>query len=75
MENAALTREQIEAEIDRLAEEYRAMCLWFAPRDYRPKTDEQRLDTLRDIERYGDRNAFKRARELQEWLLLVSKSG
>jgi hypothetical protein len=62
-------------EINRLAEEYWTMCLWFTPRDYVAVTDDQRLATLSDIERYGDREAFKRARELREWLLAVSKNG
>ena len=74
MQNSTITRERVEAEIDLLAQEYRTMCLWFTPRDYVAATDEQRLATLGDIERYGDREAFKRARELREWLLAVSKS-
>ena len=57
-----------EAEIDRLIEQYRVTCLWFAPADY-PKTNEQRLRALDYIERYGDREAFKRSRALRQWLL------
>ena len=75
MENQTISRERVEAEINRLAEEYRPMCLWFTPRDYVPTTDEQRLATLNDVERYGDREAFRRARELREWLLQAAKSG
>ena len=74
METQTITRDRVEAEINRLAEEYRFMCLWSTPREYLAATDEQRFATLSDIERYGDREAFKRARELREWLLRVSKS-
>jgi len=67
------TKQEVEAEVDKLIEEYRLQCLWFAPRDYLPKSDEQRLRALGHIERYGDREAFKRSRELRDWLLLRSK--
>jgi hypothetical protein len=68
------TAQEISTEIDKLVEEYRITCLWFAPGDYFPKTDDQRLRALNYIERYGDREAFKRARSLREWLLQLSKS-
>jgi hypothetical protein len=75
MDPEPITKEHVESEINRLATEYRAMCLWFTPRNYLPTTYDERLATLRDIERYGDREAFKRARELRHWLLQTSKSG
>jgi hypothetical protein len=68
------TAQEISTEIDKLVEEYRITCLWFAPADYLPKTDEQRLRALNYIERYGDREAFKRSRSLREWLLHPSKN-
>jgi hypothetical protein len=72
MSTETLSKEEINAAIDRLVEEYRSMCLWFAPRRYFPASDPERVATLDDIERYGDREAFKRARELKEWLLQAS---
>jgi hypothetical protein len=68
------TGQEISTEIDKLVEEYRITCLWFAPADYLPKTDEQRLRALDYIERYGDRAAFTRARSLREWLSHRSKN-
>ena len=73
METLTPTKQEIDAAVNKLVEEYRLQCLWFAPRDYLPDSDEQRLRTLDNIERYGDREAFKRARELREWLLRPSK--
>ena len=73
MDSETNRRPDIYKQIERLVEEYRPMCLWSAPRDYLPKTDEERLAALADIERYGDRAAFKRSRELREWLLQSSR--
>jgi hypothetical protein len=67
------TDQDVESEIDRLVGEYRVTCLWFAPPDYFPRTDAQRLRALDYIEKYGDREAFKRARTLRQWLLHSSK--
>ena len=75
MSGETLTKDAVAAEIDKLVEQYRSMCFWFAPRDYLPQLDEQRLRALENIERYGDREGFKRARELRDWLLQPSKSG
>ena len=63
------SRLQIDEAVERLVETYRAKCLWFMRSNYFPSTDEERLRTLLNIERHGDRNAFVRARELREWLL------
>jgi hypothetical protein len=54
--------------VDQLVDEYRARCLWFLRRDYYPATDEQRLQVLTYIQRYGDREAHRRAAELRQWL-------
>lgn len=55
-------------EIDRLIEANRLRCLWFLRPDYHPSTDSERLRALEYIERYGDRNAYRRASELTRWL-------
>jgi hypothetical protein len=54
--------------VDQLADEYRARCLWFLRADYYPTTDEQRLQVLTYIQRYGDREAHRRAAEIRRWL-------
>jgi hypothetical protein len=72
MEAQQLTREQVVEDIRRLVRANRARCLWFAPSDYMPETDAERLRALEHIERHGDRATFVRAGELREWLLRTS---
>jgi hypothetical protein len=60
--------------IDRLVDEYRALCLWFLREDYYPTTDEQRIQTLTYIQRYGDREAYRRAAEARRWLSRTSSA-
>ena len=66
------TRREIEEAVTQLIEANRARCLWFAPVDYLPATDEERLHALQHIERHGNRQAFVRARELRDWVLLAT---
>jgi hypothetical protein len=54
--------------IDRLVDEYRLRCLWFLRADYYPSTDAERIRVLQYIERHGDRDAYRRAREMRRWL-------
>jgi hypothetical protein len=56
-------------QIDRLTDEYRARGLWFLRDNYYPTTTSERLRVLGYIEQHGDRDAFRRARELKNWLL------
>ncbi len=52
----------------RLIEEKRSTCLWFFDEKYKP-VDNAGIDrALRYIERYGDREDYKRARGIREWL-------
>jgi hypothetical protein len=60
--------------IDRLVDEYRARCLWFLRSDYYPTSDVERLRVLRYIERHGDREAFRRAAEVRQWLSRTSSA-
>ena len=59
---------EIHRAIDELTDLYRDRCLWFLRPDYLPRTAEARLKVLDQIQRHGDREAFTRAAELQEWL-------
>jgi hypothetical protein len=61
-------RTDVTARIDRLIDEYRIRCLWFIRLDYFPTTDAERSKLLEYIERHGDREGFRRARELRRWL-------
>lgn len=70
---AGMIDREVEEAIDLLVEEYRARCLWSAPTDYLPRSDDERLLALDKIERHGDRSGFIRARELRGWLLQSSR--
>lgn len=67
-------RDDIEREVDAFIESQRTLCLWFLRADFRPTTDEERLEALAAIARHGDRAAFARASELKRWLSPHSSS-
>ncbi len=67
-----MLREEWEAAVDVLVEEYRLRCLWFLRPGYRPSSDQDRLRLLRAIETHGDREAYRRAALLREWLSQTS---
>jgi len=73
VETYANSKSDLDAEIASFVEKNRAMCLWFAPKGYLPANDAERLVALASIERHGDREALKRARELTDLLLRLSK--
>lgn len=60
--------DSFQRKVNALVDAYRGRCLWFAPEDFYPSTPEAILRTLANIERYGDVEAFRKARELREWL-------
>lgn len=66
--------DEIPDAVDRLVDEYRSRCLWFLRSDYYPATDIERLQVLEYIERYGDREAFRRAAEIRRWLSPTSSA-
>lgn len=66
-------RSQAEA-IVRLVDEYRTRCLWFLRPDFYPATTAERLRVLGYIERYGDREGYRRAAALRRWLLQDSSA-
>jgi hypothetical protein len=51
-----------------LVAEYRDQCLWFLRPDYFPATTTEALQALDYIQRHGDRNAFRKAARLKQWL-------
>jgi hypothetical protein len=55
-------------------DEYRESCLWFLREDYRPATPDEALRVLEAIERHGDREAFRKAATLRQWLSRNSSS-
>lgn len=50
-----------------LIDDVRRDCLWFLRSDYYPGDEAERRTVLDYIERYGDRQAFRRARALRAW--------
>lgn len=48
---------------------HRSSCLWFLRADYDPVTRPQRLRALDYIQRYGDRETYRQAAALRQWLL------
>lgn len=57
-----------ERTLKRLVDDYRDDCLWFLRRDYYPSTVVERLAVLDAIEQNGNLEAYRRARQLKEWL-------
>jgi hypothetical protein len=57
-----------------LMDEYRDRCLWFLRKDYRPETPAEAFRVLEAIERHGDREAFRKAATLRQWLSRLSSS-
>jgi hypothetical protein len=49
-------------------DEYRDRCLWFLRRDYYPATAEEARGVLDSIQRHGDRDGFRRAARIRQWL-------
>lgn len=62
------------AAVDRLVDEYRITCLWFLRPDYYPTSHAERINILEQIQRHGDRPAYRRAGRLRQWLLLNSSA-
>jgi len=58
--------------VRRLVDDYRDSCLWFLRPTYYPEGPEETLRTLAYIERYGDREGFRRAAEIRQWLSRTS---
>jgi len=51
-----------------LVDEYRVRCLWFLRRDYYPATIAEAQRVLEAIQRHGDRDGFRRAAQVRQWL-------
>jgi hypothetical protein len=63
-----MTLERAEQALAQLIDEHRGDCLWFLRQDYYPTELTERLAVLDAVERYGDLDAYRRARTLKEWL-------
>lgn len=65
---------RIDESIRSLVDECRASCLWFLRSDYYPGTIDEQVRTLRQIERHGNREIYRRAAGIRQWLSLRSSS-
>lgn len=64
----------VDAALNELVDAYRVRCLWFLRPDYYPATRVEQLRVLELIQRYGDREGFRKAAALRRWLLLSSSA-
>lgn len=55
-------------------EMYRPQCLWFLKNDIAPNEPAGALRILDYIERYGDRDAYEKVKELKKCLLRNSNA-
>ena len=69
-----LASDQVGAEVRRLVDSYRSRCLWFLREDYYPRSREEILRVLEQVERSGDRAAFVRAGAIRRWLSPPSRA-
>jgi hypothetical protein len=60
--------------VNRLVDDYRARCLWSLRADYYPGAVDEQLAVLGSILRCGDRDGYRRASVLQQWLLQNSSA-
>ena len=59
---------EIETELVSAVDDYRSMCFWNLPEDFKPVTRAQKILALDRLERYGDLAAYKRAGRIRQWL-------
>jgi hypothetical protein len=59
---------EADAALRELVDAYRSRCLWFLRRDYYPGTIAEARRVLDAIERHGDRDGFRRAARIRQWL-------
>jgi len=65
---------EADAALRELVDEYRDRCLWFLRRDYYPATTEEAQRVLDAIQRHGNRDGFRRAARIRQWLSLPSSA-
>jgi len=58
----------VDTALRELVDEYRHRCLWFLRPDYYPSTIAEADRVLDAIQRHGDRDGFRRAAQVREWL-------
>lgn len=55
-------------ELQSLVNDYRSMCFWNMAEDFMPRTREEVLVALDNLERYGTMDAYRRAGVIRTWL-------
>ena len=51
-----------------LVDDYRTMCFWSMDEGFYPRTRQEIMIALDNLERYGDMSAYRRAGEIRQWL-------
>ncbi len=69
------TRDEVVRAVDALVDECRVECLWYLRKDFYPRSDPERLQTLDAIQERSSRDVFRRAGALKTWLSLHSSAG
>ena len=69
-----LALDQVGAEVRRLVDSYPSRRLWFLREDCYPRSREEILRVLEQVERSGDRAAFVRAGAIRRWLSPPSRA-
>lgn len=59
---------------ERLVADCRDQCLWFLREDYCPTDPREMRRVLEYIRRHGDRESFRAASKLMQWLSLTSSA-
>jgi hypothetical protein len=65
---------EADAALRELVDEFRERCLWFLRHDYYPATIEEAQRVLDAIQRHGNRDGFRRAARIRQWLSLPSSA-
>lgn len=65
---AMTVEEKADSELVSAVDEYRSMCFWNLPEDFKPVTYAQKILALDRLEKYGDLAAYKRAGRIRQWL-------
>lgn len=63
---------EVRERIERLVAGCRDQCLWFLRPDYCPTDPQEMRRVLEYIRRHGDRDSFRAASQLMQWLSLTS---
>ena len=59
-------------DVNQLVSENRKQCLWYLREDFFPRSVQEALKVLKQIQRHGDRKTYIQAGKLRRWLLQIT---